>query len=90
MSRWKSVIGLRLTSRSFSRQITEIQRGYKVLNTMTVLGCPAFDGPPYAAAWDRANSVSASNPCKTLRGDNRQHFPPLSERRVRPMMQGAL
>ena len=40
---WKSVIGRRLQSRSFSRQITEIQVGQKVLNTMTALGRPVFE-----------------------------------------------
>ena len=38
MSRWKSVIGPKLKFRSFSRQITEVQLGRKVLNTMTALG----------------------------------------------------
>ena len=38
IGRWKSVIGPKLKSRSFSRQITEIQVGQKVLNTMTALG----------------------------------------------------
>ena len=33
IGRWKSVIGPKLKSRSFSRQITEIQLGQKVLNT---------------------------------------------------------
>ena len=40
---WKSVIGPRLKSRSFSRQITEIKVGQKVLNTMTALGRPVFE-----------------------------------------------
>ena len=40
---WKSVIGPKLKSRSFSRQITEIQVGQKVLNTMTALGRPVFE-----------------------------------------------
>ena len=43
IGRWKSVIGPKLKSRSFSRQITEIQVGQKVLNTMTALGRPAFE-----------------------------------------------
>ena len=43
IGRWKSVIGPRLRSRSFSRQITEIQVGQKVLNTMTALGRPVFE-----------------------------------------------
>ena len=43
IGRWKSVIGPRLQSRSFSRQITEIQLGQKVLNTMTALGRPVFE-----------------------------------------------
>ena len=43
MGRWKSVIGPKLKSRSFSRQITEIQLGRKVLNTMTALGRPVFE-----------------------------------------------
>ena len=43
MGRWKSVIGPRLKSRSFSRQITEVQLGRKVLNTMTALGRPVFE-----------------------------------------------
>ena len=42
IGRWKSVIGPKLKSRSFSRQITEIQVGQKVLNTMTALGRPVF------------------------------------------------
>ena len=42
IGRWKSVIGPKLKSRSFSRQITEIQAGQKVLNTMTALGRPVF------------------------------------------------
>ena len=37
------VIGPKLKSRSFSRQITEIQLGQKVLNTMTALGRPVFE-----------------------------------------------
>ena len=43
MGRWKSVIGPKLKFRSFSRQITEIQLGRKVLNTMTALGRPVFE-----------------------------------------------
>ena len=43
MGRWKSVIGPKLKSRSFSRQITEVQLGRKVLNTMTALGRPVFE-----------------------------------------------
>ena len=43
IGRWKGVIGPKLKSRSFSRQITEIQVGQKVLNTMTALGRPAFE-----------------------------------------------
>ena len=43
MGRWKSVIGPNLKSRSFARQITEIQLGRKVLNTMTALGRPVFE-----------------------------------------------
>ena len=39
IGRWKSVIGPKLKSRSFSRQITEIQVGQKVLNTMTAFEC---------------------------------------------------
>ena len=42
--RWKSVSSApRLKSRSLSRQITEIQVGQKVLNTMTALGRPVFE-----------------------------------------------
>ena len=41
--RWKGVIGPKLKSRSFSRQITEIKVGQKVLNTMTALGRPVFE-----------------------------------------------
>ena len=36
-------IGPKLQHRSFSRQITEIQLGQKVLNTMTALGRPVFE-----------------------------------------------
>ena len=43
ISRCKSVIGRRLQSRSFSRQITEIKIGQKVMNTMTALGRPVFE-----------------------------------------------
>ena len=43
IGRWKSVIGPRLQSRRFSRQITEIQLGQKALNTMTALGRPVFE-----------------------------------------------
>ena len=43
IGRWKGVIGRRLQSRSFSRQITEIKVGQKVLNTMTALGRPVFE-----------------------------------------------
>ena len=43
MGRWKSVIGPKLKPRSFSRQITEVQLGRKVLNTMTALGRPVFE-----------------------------------------------
>ena len=43
MGRWKSVIGPKLKFRSFSRQITEVQLGRKVLNTMTALGRPVFE-----------------------------------------------
>ena len=42
-SRIETQIGRRLQSRSFSRQITEIQVGQKVLNTMTALGRPVFE-----------------------------------------------
>ena len=43
IGRWKGVIGPKLKSRSFSRQITEIKAGQKVLNTMTALGRPVFE-----------------------------------------------
>ena len=43
IGRWKSVIGPKLKSRSFPRQITESQLGEKVLNTMTALGRPVFE-----------------------------------------------
>ena len=43
IGRWKGVIGPKLKSRSFSRQITEIKVGQKVLNTMTALGRPVFE-----------------------------------------------
>ena len=44
IGRWKSVSSApELKSRSFSRQITEIQVGQKVLNTMTALGRPVFE-----------------------------------------------
>ena len=43
IGRWKGVIAPKLKSRSFSRQITEIQAGQKVLNTMTALGRPVFE-----------------------------------------------
>ena len=33
----------KLKFRSFSRQITEVQLGRKVLNTMTALGRPVFE-----------------------------------------------
>ena len=36
-------IGPRLQSRSFSRQIKEIQLGQKFLDTMTALGRPVFE-----------------------------------------------
>ena len=39
----KSVTGPKLKSRSFSRQIPEIQLGQKVLNTMTAPGRPVFE-----------------------------------------------
>ena len=43
IDRWKSVIGPRLQSRSFSRQITEIKVGQKVLNTVTGPRRPVFE-----------------------------------------------
>ena len=43
IGRWKSAIGPKLKSRSFSGQITEIQAGQKVLNAMTALGRPVFE-----------------------------------------------
>ena len=43
IGRWKSFIVPRLQFRSFSRQITEIQLGQKVLNTTTALGPPVFE-----------------------------------------------
>ena len=43
IGRWKGVIGPKLKSRSFSRQITEIKVGRKVRNTMTALGRPVFE-----------------------------------------------
>ena len=43
IGRWKGVIGPKLKSRSFSRQITEIKVGQKVRNTMTALGRPVFE-----------------------------------------------
>ena len=42
-SRIETQIGPKLKPRSFSRQITEIQVGQKVLNTMTALGRPVFE-----------------------------------------------
>ena len=41
--RAEGFIGPRLQSRRFSWQITEIQVGQKVLNTMTALGRPVFE-----------------------------------------------
>ncbi len=43
IGRWKGVIGPKLKSRSFYRQITEIQAGQNVLDTMTALGRPVFE-----------------------------------------------
>ena len=43
IGRWKSVIGLRLQSYSFSRPITKIKLGQKVLNTMSALRRPVFE-----------------------------------------------
>ena len=43
IGRWKSFIGPRLQFCSFSRQITEVQLGQKILNTMTALGPPVFE-----------------------------------------------
>ena len=61
------MIGPKLKSRSFSRQITEIQVGQKVLNTMTALGRPVFrNASPDATAWERANSISAPIHATTL------------------------
>ena len=66
IGRWKSVIGPKLKSRSFSRQITEIQVGQKVLNTMTALGRPVFERIADAIAWERANSISTPIHATTL------------------------
>ena len=43
IGRWKTVIGTKLKARSFPRQITEVELGQKVLNTMTELGRPVFE-----------------------------------------------
>ena len=43
IGRWKGVIGPKLKSSSFSRQITEIKVAQKVLNRMTALGRPVFE-----------------------------------------------
>ena len=43
IGRWKSFIGPRLQFCSFSRQITEVQLGQKILNTMTALEPPVFE-----------------------------------------------
>ena len=56
----------KLKSRSFSRQITEIKVGQKVLNTMTPLGRPCSNASPDATAWERANSISAPIHATTL------------------------
>ena len=42
MGHWKSLPALGLKSLSFSRQITEIQRGHKILNTTTDLSRSVF------------------------------------------------
>ena len=44
--------------RSFSKQITEVQLGRKVLTTMTALGRPVFERISDPTAWERENSVS--------------------------------
>ena len=43
IGRWKGVIGPKLKSSSFSRQITEIKVAQKVLNRMTALERPVFE-----------------------------------------------
>ncbi|MEJ6500241.1 MAG: hypothetical protein QNL54_01855 [Rhodobacterales bacterium] len=43
MSRWKTVIGLKLKARSFKNQKTEAKIGVRILNRMTELGRPNFE-----------------------------------------------
>ena len=40
MGRWKTVIGPKLTARSFENQKTETRIGVRILNRMTELGRP--------------------------------------------------
>jgi hypothetical protein len=42
MGRWKTVIGSKLSARTFNNQKTEAKIGVRVLNRMTELGRPNF------------------------------------------------
>jgi len=44
MGRWKTVIGPKLKARNFENNKTEAKIGVRVLNWMTGLGCPSFEG----------------------------------------------
>ena len=43
MGRWKKVIGPRLKAQTIENQRAEVEIGITVLNTMIVLGRPAFE-----------------------------------------------
>jgi hypothetical protein len=44
MSRWKTVIGSKLKAHTFNNQKTKANIGVRVLNRMTELGRPKFEG----------------------------------------------
>jgi len=44
MGRWKAVIGPKLKARKFQNQKTEVRTGVHILNKMTELGRPEFEG----------------------------------------------
>ena len=88
---WKSVLGLRLKSLRFSRQITEIQRGHKILNTTTDLSRSVFGRTARRCGLGQSQfCLRPRSVQQYLRGGNRQHFPPLPERRALLKMKGAL
>ena len=74
IGRWKGVIGPKLKSRSFSRQITEIQVGQKVLNTMTALGRPVFERIARRYRLGKGEFHLRPDPCNNAHADEMKGY----------------